>query len=81
MDAGISETRGWGDMLESMRAEVGAHCRATGRDTCCWMHVLAEEAYEALAEPTEDGLRQELVQLAAVCVEMIEVIDRKAEDK
>lgn len=44
---------------------------------CAWDGILLEEVYEALGASTEDELRAELVQVAAVAVAMIECIDRR----
>jgi hypothetical protein len=45
-----------------------------------WMDVLAEEVAEAFAEVNPCCLREELVQVAAVCVAWIEDIDRRSKD-
>ena len=42
-----------------------------------WLHVLAEEYYEACAEEDPAALREELIQVAAVAVRWIEDIDRE----
>lgn len=42
-----------------------------------WDGVLLEEVYEALAETDPEDRREELVQVAAVAVAMIEHIDRR----
>jgi hypothetical protein len=42
-----------------------------------WRHILAEEVAEVLAEDDEGALRTELVQLAAVCVQWAQAIDRR----
>lgn len=39
--------------------------------------ILLEEVYEALAETDADKLRAELIQAAAVCVAIVEDLDRK----
>ena len=51
---------------------------AHSQGTLTWRKVLREEYREVLAETDRDYLREELVQLAAVCVAMIEKIDREA---
>lgn len=43
-----------------------------------WRDVLLEEVYEALAEKDLTALRDELVQVAAVCAAWIHDIDRRA---
>jgi hypothetical protein len=42
-----------------------------------WRHILIEEVYEALAETDPERLREELVQVAAVCVSWIEDLDSR----
>jgi hypothetical protein len=44
---------------------------------CAWDGILREEVYEALAEADPVKRRAELVQVAAVAVNMIEQIDRQ----
>jgi len=43
-----------------------------------WADILLEEVFEALAESDPATLRAELVQVAAVAVQWVEAIDRKA---
>lgn len=43
-------------------------------------HILVEEAAEAIDAPTLDEMRAELIQVAAVAVQMVEVIDLNAAD-
>lgn len=43
-----------------------------------WRHILNEEVAEAFAEESQENLRRELVQVAAVAVAWIEAIDRRA---
>lgn len=43
-----------------------------------WRHILDEEVAEALAETDPERLRAELVQVAAVAVQWIEALDRRA---
>lgn len=56
-------------------------CQANGTperpDT--WTAILLEEVFEALAEGDPAGLRKELVQVAAVAVQWVEEIDRRAQ--
>jgi hypothetical protein len=49
---------------------------ADGRGT--WRHVLAEEVAEAYAETDPARLRAELLQIAAVCVNWAEALDRRS---
>jgi hypothetical protein len=43
-----------------------------------WLHILREEVAEAFAESDPAKLRAELVQVAAVAVNWVEAIDRRA---
>lgn len=47
--------------------------RSMGGDA--WYRILLEKVYEAVSEPDMDKMREELVQVAAVAVEIIEAID------
>lgn len=50
---------------------------AVGKGT--YRHVLLEEVFEALAEADPACLRGELIQVAAVAVQWVEAIDRRAQ--
>jgi hypothetical protein len=52
--------------------------RATATGSLTWRHVLEEEVSEALAEVDPEALRAELVQVAAVAIQWIEALDRRA---
>lgn len=43
-----------------------------------WRHVLLEEVYEALAENDPKLIREELIQVAAVCIQWVLAIDRRS---
>jgi hypothetical protein len=43
----------------------------------CWETILLEEVSEALYEPDVAKLREELIQVAAVCAAWVEDIDRR----
>lgn len=45
--------------------------------TVTWLDILSEETMEAFAETEPASIRAELVQVAAVCVQWIEAIDRR----
>ena len=49
--------------------------KAAVQGRCTWRLVLEEEFREALAESDPELIREELIQLAAVCVQIIESID------
>jgi hypothetical protein len=52
--------------------------RAAKLGTITWAHILREEMAEAMAETDAAKLRAELIQVAAVAVNWIEAIDRRA---
>jgi hypothetical protein len=45
-----------------------------------WSNILMEEVYKAFAETNPEKQREELVQVAAVAVQIIEYLDRKREE-
>jgi hypothetical protein len=45
-----------------------------------WRDVLLEEVFEAIAARDDESLRRELVEVAAVAVQWVEAIDRRAAD-
>lgn len=62
---------------EVAKAETDAAARA---GECSWTHIAVEElaeAVEAAALGDEVHLRQELVQLSAVCVQWVQALDRR----
>lgn len=65
------------------RAEVlRRRCqKKADRGLLTWKDVLLEEVAEAMEEWRDEKLREELVQVAAVCCQWIESIDRAAEKK
>jgi hypothetical protein len=58
-------------------AKFNTHAKAAD-GTLTWVDILMEEVFEALAETDPTRLREEMVQVAAVAVAIIEDIDRKA---
>jgi hypothetical protein len=42
-----------------------------------WTLILMEEVYKAVSEESDERIREELVQVAAVAVQWIEAIDRR----
>lgn len=62
------------------RAEAWKECNQdrVRQGDLSWDGILLEEIYEALAERNPMAMRAELVQAAAVIVNMIECIDRQA---
>jgi hypothetical protein len=75
----FSAAADWWKHINSERAKgrtgVGAG-RSGGSLT--WDGILLEEVFEALAEKDLSGAREELIQVAAVAVAMVEYIDRTA---
>jgi hypothetical protein len=43
----------------------------------CWADILYEEVVEVFEATDDSELREELIQVAAVCAQMVEAIDRK----
>lgn len=53
-------------------------CRThADRGDATWTHIAIEELSEAVCANSEKDRRQELIQLAAVCIAWIDCIDRK----
>lgn len=68
-----------GAHYEAARDASQAHTdEAAQRGDVTWTDILLEEVFEALAEADPVKLREELVQVAAVAVSIVEDIDRKA---
>ena len=44
-----------------------------------WFWILMEEVYEAFSETVLERIRAEMIQVAAVCVQIIEYLDRHIE--
>lgn len=65
----------WTAVADTAKALVDKSA-ATGEST--WERILSEEILEAYSEKDPEALRAELVQVAAVAVQWIEDIDRKA---
>ena len=52
-------------------------CEARSKDgVLSWYDILMEEVYEVFAEETSENQREELIQVAAVAVQMVEYLDR-----
>jgi hypothetical protein len=47
------------------------------KDFCTWFDILMEEIYEAFLESEPEKQREEMIQVAAVAVQIIEYLDRK----
>lgn len=63
------------DLAEIATADTKYHSRNEGgNDTCTWWHILREEVFEAAAESDPAALAEELVQVAAVAVKMIDAL-------
>jgi hypothetical protein len=46
-----------------------------------WFQILMEEVYEVFAETEPEKQREEMVQVAAVAVQIIEYLDRRIEER
>lgn len=70
---------GTGSRFHQTRAKMRRHlCEKAAANGCLtWAHILDEEFSEALAETYPQALREELIQVAAVCVSWIEAIERR----
>lgn len=80
----------WGEQVLPMNTKDGyVHCRklleparascdvATEEKQLTWFHIAQEEFLEAFSEEQEFLQRDELIQLAAVCVQIVESLDRR----
>lgn len=64
----------WSDLAEWAKARTA---RAADAGVVTYEHILTEEWAEAMAESDPERLRTELVQVAAVAVQWIELLDRR----
>ena len=62
---------------ERFRVDYDKHEARHGRPT--WMHLVREEVAEAFQETTAERLREELIQVAALCVSWVEKIDTRGQ--
>lgn len=58
---------------EKFREEYASH----GVPAPSWMHLVREEVAEAFMETNPDRLREELIQVAALCVSWLEQLDAR----
>lgn len=68
------EYPGYAELADRMKQICDA---ARDLDMRCMAYVLLEEVFEALAEDDHVRLREELVQVAAVAVKWVQMIDRR----
>jgi hypothetical protein len=69
----------FGVRLDKFATTVRRACeQAAETDTTTWLLIAAEEAFEAFSTLDPRLLREEVIQLAAVCVAWVECIDRGA---
>jgi len=66
------------EMLDHVR-EINGISFAYGNGS--WYYILKEEIYEAFVESDPERQREEMIQVAAVAVAIIECLDRKKEKK
>lgn len=72
----------FGDLAEWAKARTKAASQNEGGDgSITFEHILTEEWAEAIAESDTGRLRAELIQVAAVCVQWVQAIDRRAVDQ
>lgn len=65
------------DMAGELANAYRERCDAKAKiGTLAWSDILLEEVYEAFAEADPKRQREELIQVAAVAISMIECIDR-----
>lgn len=72
----------WVDVMSTQPSAFADDMRERVQDAgddLTYEKILTEEYAELLAESEPERIRQELLQLAAVCVQVIEAIDRRAE--
>jgi hypothetical protein len=55
--------------------------REAGAGNSNWANILLEEVYEAFAETDPEKQREEMIQVAAVAVQIIEFLDKNMEVK
>ena len=60
---------------EWFREDYERHERAAGAPT--WMHLIREEVAEVFREDDPARLREEIIQVAALCVSWVEKLDRR----
>ena len=51
------------------------------RGTLTWLHILQEEVSEAMESKSVQGKKEELIQVAAVCIRAIMDIDKRASEE
>ena len=83
------QDRAWGEqnhadgldplLGELLEREARRELHRPGRVS--WSAILLEEVGEALRAPTDEALRGELVQVAAVVVAWLEALDRRVEPR
>lgn len=67
------------EYYEPLANEARAQADEAAEDgVLTWVAVLLEEVYEAVSETDYKGLREELIQVAAVAAAWVESIDRRA---
>jgi hypothetical protein len=63
-------------IVEGMVRGQDTYKRLNDKAENCWFQILMEEVYEAFSETSPEKQREELVQVAAVVVQILEWIDR-----
>lgn len=67
--------RYWESRANAAKARCGMNAQA---GTITYLDILAEEVYEGFAESDPEKLKVELIQIAAVCKQWVEAIERRA---
>lgn len=65
------------DLRSAKEIEVAFRSEYNTHDKPTWMHLIREEVAEAFMEADGQRLREELVQVAALCVSWVEKLDQR----
>jgi hypothetical protein len=89
----INQDKKWGEqnhpmvrtkkIIKSLKNEAGIFKNQNNTDSkngkCSWYNIFMEEFLEAFSETTPEKQREEMIQVAAVAIAIIECLDRKIE--
>lgn len=71
-----------GTAARQIADQVRRRCQqAAAAGQVTWKHILSEEIAEAYAEVDDERLREELIQVAAVCASWVRDLDLRAVDR
>jgi NTP pyrophosphatase (non-canonical NTP hydrolase) len=69
-------------LYDCMRSRAKLYKKINDNDSPhSWFFILMEEVYEAFAETKPKKQREEIIQVAAVAIQIAECLERKKEDK